>query len=581
MQVTNIWRIFVTDYSAFASLKMKIITRSSMNINHYLISALFALLLLTGCATDPATATLDRAETLMDVHPDSALALLDTLPSPASAKENARYALLYSQALDKNYIDVADDSLILIAVNHYENSGDLHRLMLSYYYHARVLYNKKSFPRSLLVHHKSLKYAEQLGDDFWCGRNADGIYNLYENFYHGADALHYAQLAYKYLRNTGQQPFLNYAIYGYARANFNIENYKEAIEIATQTCDSASKYDDEELFFEAKRMVAEAHYYDGEPDKAIQEITEILSQKYNPDLLGLLGHIYIDKGYDALVNKINPDTTEKLTPNMISFKREKRKWEGDYKTALHFTEILMLQNDSVHVEALNQGFNAELSNYFDYENQIKEFEIRDMNRQHIILVIILCNVFAVAAIIAFLFYRRQKRTLNRNIAIACNLQEVLTLKESQFRDAQDSIKNLLASKYTEFDTLCTSYYESRASLSLKKRISDEVEKLVNSFSSNKRLSEFEKEIDKNYSGIISSLKSDLPNIKDADYRLFIYSVLGFSNTAITLFLNEEKIESIYNRKARLKTKIKKLESQNRDVYLSFLRINTHPQEVSC
>ena len=125
MRVTNIWRIFVTDYSAFASLKLKIITQSPMNINHYLISALFALLLLAGCATDPATATLDRAETLMEEYPDSALALLDTLQSPVSAEENARYALLYSQALDKNYIDVANDSLILIAVNHYENSGDI------------------------------------------------------------------------------------------------------------------------------------------------------------------------------------------------------------------------------------------------------------------------------------------------------------------------------------------------------------------------------------------------------------------------------------------------------------------------
>ena len=60
------------------------------------------------------------------------------------------------------------------------------------------------------------------------------------------------------------------------------------------------------------------------------------------------------------------------------------------------------------------------------------------------------------------------------------------------------------------------------------------------------------------SNIITSFKADLPNLKEADYLLFLYTTLGFSITAIALFLNEEKGDAVYNRKARLKNKIRNL-----------------------
>lgn len=57
--------------------------------------------------------------------------------------------------------------------------------------------------------------------------------------------------------------------------------------------------------------------------------------------------------------------------------------------------------------------------------------------------------------------------------------------------------------------------------------------------------------------MISRFKAAFPDLKDADYKLFLFLTLGFSIPAITLLLREDKIEAVYNRKARLKTKIKK------------------------
>ena len=70
---------------------------------------------------------------------------------------------------------------------------------------------------------------------------------------------------------------------------------------------------------------------------------------------------------------------------------------------------------------------------------------------------------------------------------------------------------------------------------------------------------------------MSAFRADLPSLKPADYQLFLFSILGFSTSAISVFLKEEKLDAVYNRKSRLKAKIKKLDSEDvRSKYLSYL-----------
>ena len=70
---------------------------------------------------------LSRAETLLQDAPDSALNILQSIKPDKIRKDRIRaeYALLYSMALDKNYIMVESDSLIRIARNFYHDSGDI------------------------------------------------------------------------------------------------------------------------------------------------------------------------------------------------------------------------------------------------------------------------------------------------------------------------------------------------------------------------------------------------------------------------------------------------------------------------
>ena len=95
--------------------------------------------LLTACgSTEHIERTLSIAAQQMMSRPDSALHLLSEIDpgTLGRGRTRARYALLYTQALDKNYIDTTSDSLLSVAYRYYRHrpSSDTVRLLLDYHY---------------------------------------------------------------------------------------------------------------------------------------------------------------------------------------------------------------------------------------------------------------------------------------------------------------------------------------------------------------------------------------------------------------------------------------------------------------
>ena len=121
---------------------------------------------LGGCGKDSAIySQLERAESLMDEHPDSALVLLQSIESYALRGEaQARHAVLLSQALDKNYIDETNDSLISIATTYYNKYGAKHRRLMAGYYHVVILMNRLDYDEALSLAFDVEKLADELHD---------------------------------------------------------------------------------------------------------------------------------------------------------------------------------------------------------------------------------------------------------------------------------------------------------------------------------------------------------------------------------------------------------------------------------
>lgn len=100
-------------------------------MKQYIITIILALCLSSCSHHSTHRETLTKAESLMVEKPDSALIILRGLDTTQlrSTEEMALYALLYTQAEDKNYIDSKDAAMIQTAVNFYKDSKDkYHRI---------------------------------------------------------------------------------------------------------------------------------------------------------------------------------------------------------------------------------------------------------------------------------------------------------------------------------------------------------------------------------------------------------------------------------------------------------------------
>lgn len=110
-----------------------------------LASYLTVILCSLSCnvAGDDAAAQLESAERLMETAPDSSLTILKSIDRNAMKprKLSARFALLYSMALDKNCIDIASDSIIAPAVAYYKNHGNADDRLKTCYYWGRTAMN--------------------------------------------------------------------------------------------------------------------------------------------------------------------------------------------------------------------------------------------------------------------------------------------------------------------------------------------------------------------------------------------------------------------------------------------------------
>lgn len=110
-----------------------------------LFSILVTVMLLVACGKDASVLQqMDIAENLMETKPDSALAVLESIPaSDVNGKEMAaRYALLKSMALDKNSINTTEFDVLQPAIDYYIKKGTSDEQLRTYYYQGRIYQNQ-------------------------------------------------------------------------------------------------------------------------------------------------------------------------------------------------------------------------------------------------------------------------------------------------------------------------------------------------------------------------------------------------------------------------------------------------------
>ena len=176
-----------------------LIENTTSNMKNTVIIILFAMSLLSSCTIrQDYNQQLLKADSLMQLRPDSALNILKSISSKklSTRADNAYYALLLTQAQDKNFVVQKDDSLIQIAVHYYDSIGDTKMQAKAHYYWGCVyrdmnqqaeaireffiaapLTEKSKEKRQLGLIYNNIGYIYNIQD---FNQKADSIYQLVE-----------------------------------------------------------------------------------------------------------------------------------------------------------------------------------------------------------------------------------------------------------------------------------------------------------------------------------------------------------------------------------------------------------------
>ena len=136
----------------------------------------------------------------MEEHPDSSLAILDTLDRSrlCSRKLLARHSLLYSQALEKNDILLETDSVIAPAVKYYRRHGSADERLLMQYYQGCIRWNAGNLDEALDCFLRAERYARKAKDYQAVGRLYSAMKSIYYEVYEFARSFDYSLKAAEY-----------------------------------------------------------------------------------------------------------------------------------------------------------------------------------------------------------------------------------------------------------------------------------------------------------------------------------------------------------------------------------------------
>ncbi|MBD5287015.1 MAG: hypothetical protein HDS27_05750 [Bacteroides sp.] len=219
-----------------------------------IIAALF--LLLSGCSGGERV-LLERANAVMEEHPDSAMKILQEIDrGNLNGRDLPYFALLMTQAQVKTDVPLDSDSLLSIAFARY--AGDPHgdKGIRASFYMGEVFFNQAKPPEAMRLYLSAYEDAKRLANDYWRAKAAERIADIFFNAYNYPEAIRYRGEAIEYYGKAGRLTNQRYATADLATDCLNGSMYDRALSLLDSVYAVAEKEnpDDRRLLEYIRRM---------------------------------------------------------------------------------------------------------------------------------------------------------------------------------------------------------------------------------------------------------------------------------------------------------------------------------------
>lgn len=539
--------------------------------------AAISLIILFAACDNPHKAELLAIQSMMDSHPDSALITLEEfdLPDRSGNDVQALYGLLLTQARYKNYIDEVNDSLIRSSADYFINAGDEKNAGMAMFQRGMILINAGRYGEAAVTLERALDLAKRKGlvdVEAYCAR---GLNTLYNSLMDGAMEVKYANEAYKAFLALGDIKRANYARLNVAIALVNHEQYDKALTEAESLSIIASESRDTALMAETCRIMGIAHLGMEQMSEAISDYIrayELDSTKLtHDDRCNVM--IMID-GMDTntIPHQAHDIVAPLLAEDSLGVPFELLAAQGRYKEAFTDLKRYRARQDSILSSITRSTASEAVMSYREKELSLQRE--RMLNERMVWVLVIVCVLFIGAGCVQRYRRKMHDKLMQQEALVndAESLRADFLYQVEINKRISGSLRDLFLQEFAVVDKLCSAYYESDEPKREKQRVVKEVEKIIDKLSKDTAyFAQLQEYADRYTDGLYTSFKKDFPNLKEADYRLFLYLLLGFSARSISLLLSE-KIDVVYNRKSRLKAKIKDSNIDNNTKYLAIFGV---------
>ena len=537
----------------------------------YLLAPML-LCVLTSCEVKERH-QLDKAEALLSDYPDSALAVLGRMePSLLRLPGNsARYALLMSAALDKNFVDVTVDSLTRRAVDYYSVRKNKRYEMLAWYYHGLVLKNAKSYTAAIIALEKAERVAGELDDPYQMGlilRNKADVFSVSNNH---SSAIECRKQAVDCFEAAGKELYKAYAEYSLAIDYFNNrenQNADSLFELVRQyghpSLNNHCDVGQAGLLVESGRM----------PERALELFNRAPRSIYSFDDYGYLAaaheaigqadsaDFWFSEGYSVCRN-----LAESASLDYQRSRVERRR--GHFETAFLLVDHAMTVQDSVIRGMLQESAVSAQRDYYKNEILLSEEKNRSLQQREAFGIVIALFAGLVLVMAANARSRKKDRQLQEQMAR-------LVLEERELervnRDNAHLVGSLFSEKIDHLDKLTETYFRSDDAKE-KELTFQQIKQLASSIRNDDALFlSMEKDLDRYCNGIMSRLRGQVPRIKGENLRIIMLFFAGFPYEVVKFILNRNSVESLKVARSRFRKEILAADAPDADFFLKMLEM---------
>lgn len=530
------------------------------------------LLIVTGCGTsDEVREAIDRAERYVEERPDSAITILQAIDRDEvkGRHDNARYALIYSEALYYSRIETTSDSLTGPMADYYLLAESEHaERARALYQHSLVLLRKGESADALymlLEAQKSLSEIDNLRLKGLVHNTIGTIYgsqclfaNALESYIASRDAYREAELEYHYI----------FATYHIGETYLLKQEYDNAEVYLTEVANTLDWQTYPALMCHTLHKLCDLYIQTSEIDKC-RDILTLLSE-YECQLY-LFNHYYlvlaVVESFDG-----NADKAQEYLELAESYPDDYNA-EGDLYRCIIYQNIGDLEQALYWNTVAKQVQDRLMLNILDYSVLNSQMEIIEEDKQSLeraiikkqignLLIIVACISLVIA--IAIYLYRKNKRhrsEVDNYISTIANLNQML--EQTPVGMSEDVIR-LYEERFKELNELCDVYYTYIDSTKQQTFVVNQLQTIIDSISNDaERIAELERIVNMHHDNAMKIIDEACPKLSSRKRYVALYHIAGFSLRAISIFIQSNP-NSVSKMRYKIKAEIKDSDHPDRD-----------------